>query len=63
MSFMYSDVIDDADIDARLYVASERYGVKSLQGRCESNLCDKINVSNVAELYRLAYLHEASRSN
>jgi hypothetical protein len=63
VTFIYSDAVDDVDVDAQLYVASEKFCVDGLRRRCLEILCDRINVSNAADFYCLAYLHEASRWN
>ena len=61
ITFIYTDFIDDILIDSHLFIASGKYKVGHLSLKCETKLCEKLNVSNVADLYRLAYLHEASR--
>ena len=61
ITFIYIDFVDDFDIDADLFVASGKYYIERLRDLCETNLCQKLNVSNAADLYRMAYLHEASR--
>lgn len=61
IAFIYTDFVNDFEIDAELFVASEKYAIERLRFLCENNLCKKIDVSNAADLYRLAYLHEASR--
>ena len=61
IAFIYTDFIEDILIDSDLFIASRKYQVDRLSLRCEMKLMEKLNVSNAADFYRLAYLHEASR--
>ena len=57
--FVYTDKVKDDDLTTGLLSAADKYDLPTLFNKCQLQLCTSTTVTNAAERYLLAYLHEA----
>ena len=59
LRFAYTDKVKEDDLTTGLLSAADKYDLPTLFNKCQLKLCTSMTVTNAAERYLLAFLHEA----